>query len=406
MSFNELGLDAAVMDGVQALGYEEPTPIQAQAIPHVLDGRDVLACAQTGTGKTAAFILPALTRIPPGGTPHILVVTPTRELANQIEQVTRTVARETGHKVVALYGGVGYKEQIDRLKKGVDIIIATPGRLLDMREKKHADLSRIKMLVLDEADRMLDMGFWPDVRKIVNAVPKQRQNMLFSATLDDAVLRVIGGTLDDPVSVDVAPAATPVDQVTQHVYAVNASQKTELLVALLNSIDEYHTIIFTRTKMRADRLSAALASSGIRNETIHSDRTQQQRSRVLKQFREGSHSILVATDVVARGIDVEGVTHVVNYDVPDRPEDYVHRIGRTARAGETGIAITLLAYEEMDQLREIERKTGCVLENRDVADFEYKDRVVPRKDRDSVPARTLYSGGVRQRGGPRRTRRF
>jgi ATP-dependent RNA helicase RhlE len=208
------------------------------------------------------------------------------------------------------------------------------------------------------------------------------------------------------VSVDVAPAATPVDQVTQHVYAVNASQKTELLVALLNSTDEYHTIIFTRTKMRADRLSAALKSSGIRNETIHSDRSQQQRSRVLKQFREGSHSILVATDVVARGIDVEGVTHVVNYDVPDRPEDYVHRIGRTARAGETGIAITLLAYEEMDQLREIERKTGCVLENRDVADFEYKDRVVPRKDRDSVPARTLYSGGVRQRGGPRRTRRF
>jgi ATP-dependent RNA helicase RhlE len=181
---------------------------------------------------------------------------------------------------VALYGGVGYKEQIDRLKKGVDVIIATPGRLLDMREKKHADLSHIKMLVLDEADRMLDMGFWPDVRKIVNAVPKQRQNMLFSATLDDAVLRVIGGTLDDPVSVDVAPASTPVDQVTQHVYAVNASQKTELLVALLNSIEEYHTIIFTRTKMRADRLSAALKSSGIRNETIHSDRSQQQRSRV------------------------------------------------------------------------------------------------------------------------------
>jgi ATP-dependent RNA helicase RhlE len=405
MSFNDLGLDEAVMDGVRALGYDEPTPIQAEAIPHVLDGRDVLACAQTGTGKTAAFILPTLTRIEPSGTPRILVVTPTRELANQIEQVARTVGKLTGHHVVALYGGIGYKEQIDRLKKGVDIIIATPGRLLDMIDKKHADLSHVEMLVLDEADRMLDMGFWPDVRKIISHVPKQRQNMLFSATLDGAVLRVIGDTLDDPVSVDVAPAATPVDQVTQYVYAVNASQKTELLVALLNSIDEYHTIIFTRTKMRADRLSAALASSGIPNETIHSDRSQQQRTKVLEQFRKGKHSILVATDVMARGIDVEGITHVINYDVPDRPEDYVHRIGRTARAGETGIAVTLLAYEEMDQLREIERTTSCVLENRDVDDFEYKDRVVPKKDRSSSAARTVFSGGVHQRG-KRRTRRF
>ena len=405
MLFTDLGLDEAVMDGVRALGYDEPTPIQAQAIPHVLDGRDVLACAQTGTGKTAAFILPALTRIEPSGTPRILVVTPTRELANQIEQVARTVAKLTGHHVVALYGGVGYKEQIDRLKKGVDIIVATPGRLLDMIDKKHADLSQVEMLVLDEADRMLDMGFWPDVRKIISFVPKKRQNMLFSATLDGAVLRVIGDTLDDPVSVDVAPASTPVDQVTQYVYAVNASQKTELLVALLNSIDEYHTIIFTRTKMRADRLSAALVSSGIPNETIHSDRSQQQRTKVLDQFRKGNHSILVATDVMARGIDVEGITHVINYDVPDRPEDYVHRIGRTARAGETGIAVTLLAYEEMDQLREIERTTSCVLENRDVDGFEYKDRVVPKNDRESQASRTVFSGGVQQRG-KRRSRRF
>jgi ATP-dependent RNA helicase RhlE len=407
MSFNALSLDADVLESVEDLGYTEPTPIQEQAIPLVLDGRDVLACAQTGTGKTAAFILPALSAIEPSGTPRMLVVTPTRELCVQIEEVARIVGKRTGHKVVAVYGGVGYKDQIRKLDKGVDIIVATPGRLLDLHQKKHVDLSGIEMLVLDEADRMLDMGFWPDVRKIIRLLPRKRQNMLFSATLSDAVLRVIGDALDDPARVDVAPASLPVDQVTQYVYAVNASQKTELLVALLNELDEYRAIVFTRTKMRADRLESALASSGIKSETVHSDRTQKHRSRVLKQFREGQHSLLIATDVMARGIDVEGITHVINYDVPDRAEDYVHRIGRTARAGETGVAITLLAYEEMDQLREIERTTTCVLENKDVAGFDYKDRIIPNKDRSATAARTVFRGGVGRRGAARgRGRRF
>jgi ATP-dependent RNA helicase RhlE len=293
----------------------------------------------------------------------------------------------------------------------VDIIVATPGRLLDLYQKKHVDFSGIQMLVLDEADRMLDMGFWPDVRKIIRLLPRKRQNMLFSATLSDAVLRVIGDALSDPARVDVAPASLPVEQVTQYVYPVNASQKTELLVALLKEVDEYRAIVFTRTKMRADRLEAALASSGIKSETVHSDRTQKHRSRVLEQFRSGHHSLLIATDVMARGIDVEGVTHVINYDMPDRPEDYVHRIGRTARAGESGVAISLMAYEEMEQLREIERTTTCVLENRDVEDFEYKDRIIPNKDRSTSRARTLYAGGVGKGRGPRaggrrRTRRF
>ena len=408
MPFTTLRLDANVLEGVENLGYTEPTPIQEQAIPLVMDGRDVLACAQTGTGKTAAFILPTLSRIEPAGKVKILVVTPTRELCVQIEKVARTVSKSTGHHVVALYGGVGYKEQISKLDRGVDIVVATPGRLLDLQQKKHVDLSGVEMLVLDEADRMLDMGFWPDVRKIIRFLPKKRQNMLFSATLSDAVLRVIGDALDNPASVDVAPASTPVDQVTQYVYAVNMAQKTELLVSLLKEIGEYRAIVFTRTKMRADRLEAALASSGVPSEAVHSDRTQKHREKVLQQFREGNHSLLIATDVMARGIDVEGITHVINYDVPDRPEDYVHRIGRTARAGETGIAITLLSYEEMEQLREIERTIDCILENRDVEGFEYKDRIIPRDDRSASAARTLFRGGVGRRGGgPRgRSRRF
>jgi len=408
MPFDTLRLDAKVLEGVEALGYSEPTPIQEQAIPLVLDGRDVLACAQTGTGKTAAFILPTLSRIEPAGKVKILVVTPTRELCVQIEEVTRTVADITGHHVVALYGGVGYKPQIDKLNRGVDIVVATPGRLLDLQQKRHVDLSGVEMLVLDEADRMLDMGFWPDVRKIIRSLPKKRQNMLFSATLSDSVLRVIGDALHDPARVDVAPASTPVEQVTQYVCAVNMSQKTELLVALLREIGEYRALVFTRTKMRADRLEQALSSSDIPSEAVHSDRTQKHRERVLQDFRDGNHSLLIATDVMARGIDVEGITHVINYDVPDRPEDYVHRIGRTARAGESGIAITLLAYEEMDQLRDIERAIDSVLESRDVEGFEYKDRVIPRKDRGTAPSRTLFGGGVGRRGGggPRRSRRF
>jgi ATP-dependent RNA helicase RhlE len=348
MEFTVLGLSEDVRAGVTALGYTKPTPVQEQAIPVALRGDDILACAQTGTGKTAAFLLPAMQLIPTEGRIRALVVTPTRELATQIEEEALVIGEHTGHSVLAVYGGVAYTTQLSRLRSGVDLLVATPGRFLDLHNRGEIDLSGVEMLVLDEADRMLDMGFWPDVRKILGLLPTERQNMLFSATLSDEVLRVIGGVVKDAVRVDVSPASVPVDAVEQYLYPVAIEQKTELLVALLREIDEYRAIVFTRTKQRADRLTAALQSSGVEADTIHSDRSQSQRERTLKDFKRGKHALLVATDVMARGIHVEGVTHVINYDVPDSPDDYVHRIGRTARAGETGVAITLLSYEEFE----------------------------------------------------------
>ncbi len=409
MEFTVLGLSEKTLAAIEELGYERPTPVQEQAIPIALKGSDVLACAQTGTGKTAAFVLPIVERVAPRGRISSLVVTPTRELAVQIEDVARTVAKHTGHSVLAVYGGVAYTTQLSRLRSGVDLLVATPGRFLDLHNRGEIDLSGVEMLVLDEADRMLDMGFWPDVRKILGLLPKERQNMLFSATLSDEVLRVIGGVVKDAVRVDVSPASVPVDAVEQYLYPVAVEQKTELLVALLHEIDEYRAIVFTRTKQRADRLTAALQSSGVEADTIHSDRSQSQRERTLKDFKRGKHALLVATDVMARGIHVEGVTHVINYDVPDSPDDYVHRIGRTARAGETGVAITLLAYEEFESLRAIERVLGSAIETRDVEGFEYKDRFVPQDDRLTVK-RSMFRGGRRgpgrRPGAGGRTRRF
>jgi ATP-dependent RNA helicase RhlE len=265
----------------------------------------------------------------------------------------------------------------------------------------------VKILVLDEADRMLDMGFWPDVRRILRLLPSERQNMLFSATLSEPITRVVNDMLHDPITIDVAPESATVENVTQLLYAVNPAQKTELLVALLKEIAEYRAIIFTRTKRRADRLTEALNSSGVEAAVIHSDLSQEKRTKTLDSFRNGTHSLLVSTDVTARGIDIDGVTHVINYAVPDRPEDYVHRIGRTARAGESGVAMTLMAYEEMPQLRDIERMTGLVLENCDVEGFSYLDRVIPNAERVAKGAtRSAFSGGVMRRGGRKRTRRF
>lgn len=405
MEFADLGLGPEVLASIEALEYESPTPIQEQAIPVALSGQDMLACAQTGTGKTAAFVLPILQMIPHKGRIKALIVTPTRELAVQIEKVARTAAHHTHHAVLAVYGGVGYKSQLKALHHGVDLLVATPGRLLDLQGRGEIDLTNVQVLVLDEADRMLDMGFWPDVRRILRLLPKERQNMLFSATLSDAVMRVIGDALTEPVRVDVAPSSTPVEAVEQLVYPVSSMQKTALLVAFLQTAPEYRAIVFTRTKARADRVAAALASSGVQAATIHSDLSQAKREQTLAHFRSGKHSLLVATDVMARGIDVEGVTHVVNYDVPDKVDDYVHRIGRTARAGETGTAVMLVSHEELSLLAEIERIIGRVLPTRDVEGFEYGDRVVPREDRQTASSkpRTMYSGGVLGRGrGPRR----
>jgi ATP-dependent RNA helicase RhlE len=458
MSFAELGLEAGFLRAVQSLGYTDPTPIQQQAIPVALTGRDILGCAQTGTGKTAAFILPALqltlrrpatettalddkigtpsnrdtdhesaaTPERPAGTgrrrdrrrgggqathhaAHVddaadhpirtLVVTPTRELAHQIEEVGRACARFSGQRVTAVYGGVGYDPQLKQLRKGVDLLVATPGRLLDLHQRGSVDFSQIQILVLDEADRMLDMGFWPDVRKILGLLPPKRQNMLFSATLSKDVMRVAGPTLTDPARVEVAPSATTVETVTQALYPVAEAQKIDLLVRLLEEERLDRVLVFTRTKHRADRVCRHLERSHIKGTTIHSNRTQTQRQRALDGFKDGTFRVLVATDIVARGIDVDSISHVINYDLPSQAQDYVHRIGRTARAGASGHAITFLAAEQANELREIEVLLGGPLPCRDLEGFQYMHRVVPNPDRTAKKPkpRLVYNGSARRR---------
>jgi ATP-dependent RNA helicase RhlE len=405
MSFAELGLKSGLLKAVQDLGYVDPTPIQQQAIPLALTGRDVLGCAQTGTGKTAAFILPALQLI--GQHAHsdsrpplaVLVVTPTRELAGQIEEVARGCAKYTGQHIAAVYGGVGYDPQLRKLRRGVDLLVATPGRLLDLQQRGEVNLSQVRILVLDEADRMLDMGFWPDVRRILNLLPPKRQNMLFSATLSRDVMRVAGPTLTDPARVEVAPSATPVEAVTQTVYPVAETQKTDLLVRLLEEERLDRVLVFTRTKHRADRVCRHLERSRIRGTAIHSNRTQAQRQRALDGFKDGTYRVLVATDIVARGIDVDSISHVINYDLPSQAQDYVHRIGRTARAGASGTAISFLAAEQAAELRDIEVMLGQTLPCRDLEGFAYMQRLVPNPDRTATKPkpRLVYNGSARRR---------
>ena len=439
MSFAELGLTPGLLKAVDSLGYTEPTPIQEQAIPVCLTGRDILGCAQTGTGKTAAFILPALqltdrrNAVPAAGTTapettgdrgndrnsgrdgnrnggparpqaskpviRTLVVTPTRELAGQIEEVAVACSRYTGQRVAAVYGGVGYDPQLRQLRKGVDLLVATPGRLLDLQQRGDVDLSEVQILVLDEADRMLDMGFWPDVRRIMSLLPPKRQNMLFSATLSNDVMRIAGPILDQPVRVEVTPAATPVEAIDQALYPVAEAQKTDLLVRLLEESQLDRVLVFTRTKHRADRVCRHLERNRIRGAAIHSNRTQAQRQRALDGFKDGTYRVLVATDIVARGIDVDKISHVINYDLPSVAQDYVHRIGRTARAGNTGTAISFLAAEQAGELREIEVMLGEPLPCRDLDGFQYMQRLIPSPERTAKKAkpRLVYNGSARRR---------
>ncbi len=416
MNFADLGLQAGLLKAVNDLGYTDPTPIQEQAIPLALEGRDLLGCAQTGTGKTAAFVLPALQRIaesagtrqpqPSGPRQHAgrtptaaLVVTPTRELASQIDEVARACAKYTGHKVAAVYGGVGYDPQLKKLRRGVDLLVATPGRLLDLQQRGEVDLSQVSILVLDEADRMLDMGFWPDVRRILALLPSKRQNMLFSATLSKDVMRVAGPMLHDPARVEVTPSATPVEAITQAVYPVAEPQKIDLLVRLLEEEKSNRVLVFTRTKHRADRVCRHLERNRIKGAAIHSNRTQAQRQRALDGFKDGTYRVLVATDIVARGIDVDRISHVINYDLPSQPQDYVHRIGRTARAGATGSAITFLAAEQAGELRQIELLLGQTLPCQDLEGFTYMERLVPSPDRTAIKPkpRLVYNGSKRRR---------
>ncbi|HEX5643837.1 MAG TPA: DEAD/DEAH box helicase [Thermoleophilia bacterium] len=401
-AFAALGLEGKLLAGVAAMGYSEPTPIQEHAIPRVLAGRDVVGCAQTGTGKTAAFVLPILQNMSKPmvvdgkkAHPTALVVTPTRELCGQIEEVGETLATYSGRRVVAVFGGVPYDPQAKRVRKGVDLLVATPGRLLDMLRQGDVLLDKVDTLVLDEADRMLDMGFWPDVKRIIDAIPSTRQNLFFSATMSKTVLSIIADTLHDPIFIELGGTAQPVDNVEQRVLPVNHEQKVDLLVEYFRHHDPDRTLVFTRTRRRAERLARTLNKAGITCEAIHGDRTQGQRQQALDGFKNGKIAVLVATDVVARGIDVDNITHVINFDIPTNPEDYVHRIGRTARAGASGIAVSLLTAEDVHDLVAIERLIGATLERHDLPDFEYDKRVILESSQVRPrPGKLLWNGGA------------
>ncbi|MCI8305622.1 MAG: DEAD/DEAH box helicase [Enterorhabdus sp.] len=357
-TFADLGLSDSVLAAVEALGYTEPTPVQAQSIPLALEGRDMIAAAKTGTGKTAAFSLPSLDRLERSDrkkAPTMLVITPTRELALQIQEVCGTIAKARGLRVANVVGGVKIEPQINRLARGVDVLIATPGRLIDLMNQKAVDLSQVQILVLDEADRMLDMGFLPSVRRIVEATPSSRQTLLFSATIDKGVLSQVDAMLNDPAIVQIAAKGETADTVEQYIARVPHTLKPDLLAALLQERGTERVIVFARTRHRADAACRKLKRAGYRAEAIHSDRSQNQRKRALDNFASGATDILVATDVLARGIDVDEVAYVVNYDVPVQAEDYVHRIGRTGRAGAEGFAVTFVAPENKPELAAIEK---------------------------------------------------
>ena len=405
-SFAELGLNEQILAGVDALGFSTPTPVQAGAIPEVLAGRDVVASAQTGTGKTAAFALPTLQRIAgkSGHGPHALVVTPTRELAAQIDDVVKVVCQKTGQRAVIVMGGAKFDKQIAALEKGCDLLVATPGRLLDLMEHNHVSLSGVEILVLDEADRMLDMGFWPSVRRIMHALPEQHQTLLFSATIPPSIKSTIDAMLHEPAVVEISRVGETADTVEEHLCPVTQAQKPELLRALLDTGGASgerpeRVLVFCRTKHRVDDVSAMLKNAQVKVDVMHADRPQQARARALERFREGKVQVLVATDVMSRGIDVAGVDAVVNFDVPMDPEDYVHRIGRTGRAGATGHAYTFVAPDEISPLREIEYFTKKLVPTWDLPGFAYDSgRIVPQEGRSTKkPTRTMFSGS-RARG--------
>ena len=405
-TFAELGLNEQILAGVDSLGFTTPTPVQAQAIPVVLTGRDIVASAQTGTGKTAAFALPTLQLIAgaKGKGPHALVVTPTRELAAQIESVVSVVCEKTGQRAVIVMGGAKFDRQIKELERGCDLLVATPGRLIDLMEHKHVSLANVGVLVLDEADRMLDMGFWPSVRRIMHALPEKHQTLLFSATIPPSIKSTIDALLTDPATVEISRVGETADTVEEHLCPVTQGQKTELLRALLDTggaagEKPERVLVFCRTKHRVDDVSKTLKAAGVRVDVMHADRPQQARARALERFREGKVQVLVATDVMSRGIDVSGIDAVVNFDVPMDPEDYVHRIGRTGRAGATGHAYTFVAPDEISPLREIEYFTKKLVPVWDLPGFTYDaGRIIPQADRATKRSTRTMFAGSRQRG--------
>ena len=436
ITFAELGLNEQILAGVATLGFTAPTPVQAAAIPAVLAGKDVVASAQTGTGKTAAFMLPTLQRIAvekPGGAekpdakepnaaagrnasakrnakrgdtkrnayPRALIITPTRELAAQIDDVAKNVCASTGQQAVIVTGGARYKHQITALQKGCDVLVATPGRLIDLLDKKHTSLENIQVLVLDEADRMLDMGFWPSVRRIMEQLPKAHQTLLFSATLPASITSTIDALLKDPERIEIARTGQTAATIKQHLCSVTQGQKPQLLKALIDSFDPApeRVLVFCRTKSRVDSIYKNLKAAGLKVNVMHADRPQKARARALDRFRSGAIQVLVATDVMSRGIDIQGIDAVINFDVPLDPEDYVHRIGRTGRAGAAGQAYTFMGPDEVTPLREIEYFTKALIPAWDLPGFSYDEGRIMLQDSRSTTktTRSMFSGS-RSRG--------
>jgi len=380
MPFTGFGLDATLLRAIRELGFTRPTPIQAQAIPPAMKGKDVLACAMTGSGKTAAFLLPILQhlRTKPRGVTRALVLAPTRELAAQIHEHLEELAVHTPVTGAAVFGGVGMEPQEHAFRSGVDIVIATPGRLLDHFSRPYAKLERLEYLVIDEADRMLDMGFLPDIRKVLRHIPAKRQTLFFSATLPPEIVRLANELLRHPVTLNLERKAAPAIGITQAVYPVPRELKSALVVELVRQGVVHDAILFTRTKHRANRLSEYLTRNGLSNAKIHGNRSQNQRTEALAGFKSGNVKLLVATDIVARGIDVEALGHVVNFDVPNSPDDYIHRVGRTARAETTGDAFTFVSPDEEGELAAIERAVGKRLPRVTLPGFDYTRKTTER----------------------------
>ena len=371
MPFNGLGLSDSLLKTLDELGFEKPTPVQEKSIPLIIRGKDIIASAQTGTGKTAAFGLPTLDRLEPGKRIQCLILEPTRELAQQVEEALKSYSKYLDTRIGVVYGGVKYGRQRDMLEKGVDILVATPGRLLDHIGQKTISLKNVQVLILDEVDRMLDMGFLPDVSRLIKMCPKDRQTLFFSATLPNAIQTMMKWVLKDPETVEIGRNRSAAETVTHAFYPVVEQQKYKLLIALLEKTHFESVLIFTRTKLNADLISRRLEKLNHAVAVLHSGRSQSERNAALKGFKDGKYEVLVATDIAARGLDIAGVTHVINYDVPLNAEDYVHRIGRTGRAEREGDAFTLLTEDELKNAAAIEHFVGQKIDRKKIEGFDY-----------------------------------